>query len=234
MVKSGFLLRRLGYRTKRYGGSKYSANKGDRKLVTKKQVKTMINRTIETKFLYSAYTSLSSDIRSTTPYYGLINGVVQGNTDNTRTGDRVRYGLLDMHVNIAKTGNNNTGTQFRVMLLRLKNPRGATPASSTIQLATNRPMEIMDDVNYDWNSRWAIEYDSGVLVYPMTQMSSQYQQYVIHIKKNLDLVTDYSLGNAGTIADIEKNALYLYITTDSGTVSEFAALYTFKLEFKDM
>lgn len=234
MVKSGFLLRRLGYRTKRYGGSKRSATKGDRKLVTKKQVKTMINRTMETKFIFSAYTTISSDIRYTAPYYGLINNLQQGNTDNTRTGDRVRYGMLDMHVNLAKTGNNTVQTQCRVMLLRLKNPRGATPASSTIQYNSNRPMEIMDDVNYDWDSRWAIEYDSGVFVYPITSIASQFQQHVIHIRKNLDFVTDYSLGNAGTIADIEKNALYLYITNDNSTVSEFAATLTYKIDYKDL
>lgn len=231
-----WLLHRMGVKTKRYGGAKKAATKGNRKLATVSTVKRMINRSTEIKFTYSAYQSISTNLLNTAPYFGLLNPLTQGDTDSNRTGDKVRFNYLTMTLfhNLANTNINDI--TYRYSILRVKNPRGVAPTASTLVVnggTAQDPCEIWDEINYDFYSRYEILYDSGVKVLHRN-VTTNYTVSAEQFGVSCDFVTDYSLSNAGTIADIDQNAIYLYFRSGNGTANAHALNYSYRLTYRDM
>lgn len=236
MAVRGWLARRMGLPTRRHGGKKKARTKGNRKLASVSTVKRMINRTIETKFTYSAYGLVLANCLNTAPYFGLLNPLTQGDTDSNRTGDKVRFQYLTMNLfhNLANTNINDI--TYRIAIIRAKNPRGVAPTASTLVVnggTAQDPCEIWDEVNYDFFSRYEVLYDSGVRVLHRN-VTTNYTVATDYVSVACDFTTDYSLGNAGTIADIDQNALYLYFRSGNGTANAHALSLSYKLTYKDM
>lgn len=235
MAIRGYLARRLGLPTRRYGGKKKARTKGIRKLATVNTVKRMINRTTETKFTYSAFGQVASNLLNTSPYFALLNPLTQGDTDSNRTGDKVRFQYLTMQLFHNLVTNINDVT-YRVAIIRAKNPRGSAPTASSLVVnggTAQDPCEIWDEVNYDFFSRYEILYDSGVRVIHRN-ITTNYTVATDYISCRCDFVTDYSLSNGGTIADIDQNALYIYFRSGNGTANSHALSLSYKLTYKDM
>lgn len=231
-----WLLHRMGVKTKRYGGAKKAATKGNRKLATVSTVKRMINKSSETKFTYSAYGTIASNLLLSSPYFGLLNPLTQGDTDNNRTSDKVRFMYLTMNLRHVVGDTQNSDVVYRVNILRVKSPRGVAPTSTTLVVnggSAANPEELWDDVNYDFASRYEVMYDSGVKVI-RKQISTNFVIAADYITLPIDMTTDYSLGNVGTIADIDQNALYLYLRTNNSTATNHVVGYSYKLTYKDM
>lgn len=231
-----WLLHRMGVKTKRYGGAKKAATKGNRKLATVSTVKRMINKSSETKFVYSAFTTITSNLLSNSSLFTLLNPLTQGDTDSNRTGDKVRFHYLTMNLRHIIYDLQGDDLVYRVNIIRVKNPRGSAPTASTLVVnggTAQNPEEIWDEVLYDFSSRYEVLYDSGVKIIHK-QISNNYNLSADYISIPCDFTTDYSLSNVGTIADIDQNALYLYVRTNNSTANQHVVQYSYKLTYKDM
>jgi len=224
----------LGMRTRRYGGQKRKAKKEARKVATIQYVKRAIDRSIEDKFVYLNNALMGgANLTNATPQVNLLNGLAQGTTDQTRTGDKVRFARLklDLLVSapISATGNS---TAYKFDIIRYKNPRGVAPTITNLYgVATPAAIDHFNDVSIDWKSRYeCLASRSFVINYPAATVA-QVQLLSFDINLN-DVQTDYSLGNVGTIADIDKNALYLVAHQD--TALSTSVYFAYYLWYQDM
>lgn len=81
--------------------------------------------------------------------------------------------------------------------------------------STPYPTDYPYNLVQNFNEHYEIMYDKEL------NLHSNYSAQVLHTLLDVDLSgdmkTDYSLGNAGTIVDIDTNALYLLVRTDNGS-----------------
>lgn len=223
----GWLARRLGMRTKRHGGKRYAKRKG---VATKGYVRRVMENGKEKKFTYSNDTQFTTTLTNSVPSLTLLNGIARGNSDQQRIGDRVKLKDVRLQGRIYCGANNPAGV-IKLELLRIKNPRGVAPTESALyNSATPQPTEIDNDINIDWKSRFER------IGYKMIEIKANYstQDVVIpfHFKHACEHVADYSLGNNGTIADIDTNAIYFNIISDVTNAVTVNASY--KLHYEDM
>lgn len=227
MVLKGWIQRRLGFRTKRYGGKKRFA-KRTQGLATKDYVKKQMSRNNEMHHIITN-TTLTSTLASASYYSTLLNGLVQGDTDNNRTSDRVKFhnfsGKLSFHVPAGVQGN------YRITIVRYKQPRGTSATLADIFSASPSVFHQYNDNNIDFNTRYDIIRDFTVEV--QTAYASQTMSKLVDISFNAnELISDYSLSNIGSIADIDKNAYFLMLQSDISTNTTVNISSTFN--FKDM
>jgi hypothetical protein len=93
-------------------------------------------------------------------------------------------------------------------------------------------------------SRWLVLYDSKIIRLGTTPYSSGLSnvawtgqnplEYDISIHLKLDgITTDYSRGNAGTVSDIDTNAIHLIVVTDDTNAANVNVIGGFTLCFND-
>lgn len=227
----GFLRRRLGFRTRRHGGTKRQTRK---KLATIGYVKRAISADNEKKFIYVTNSLMGgANLTNATPQLNLLNGLAQGTTDQTRLGDRVKFKRLLMNIlasaPISATGNS---TSYKFDIMRYKQPRGAAFTMTNLYgSATPATIDNFNEASTDWKSRFeCLATRTFVINYPAATVA---QIYLFSFEVNLDdAITDYSLGNAGTIADIDKNAYYLVAHQDTALAT--SVYYAYYLWYTEM
>lgn len=220
MVLRGWLTRRFGYRSRRYGGVKKRAKKEGKKLATVQYVRKAIDNTTEKKFILVQSATLSTTFQNSAPIQVLLNGLTQGTTDNTRLGDRCRAKrlLMTVYVSVPVSA---TGLCSRYILdvLWYKNPRGGTP--SFLNLYGSNTPGAVEQFNYntiDFSSRFQILSHQEHQNNP--QAINTTSGFTFEVDLDLqDHMVDYSLGNVGTVADIDKGALYLMMHVDNSLVT---------------
>lgn len=231
IFNQGYFVRKAGIPTRKYNGRKRALNG---KVATVNKVKHMIARINELKFQYAVVTTATT-ISNSAPYILLLNPCLRGTTDQTRIGDRVHNNKLDINMLFNPTATLGNGTPtVRFLIIKYKNPRGVSPlanGSDVFDQTAPVPMSHFNDITTDWHSRFECVKDSGAMIIK-TQFSGQLMQTHCHFKKTLKDITDYSISNAGTVADIDKNAYYLYVLTDT-TVS-CNLTYDYRFYYKDM
>lgn len=230
MAFRGWLARRLGRRTKRYGGTKYRKTKG----VSTKAIKRVINRSLETKFIQVSYTALFSALTTTMSAPLLLNPLLRGNTDNSRIGDRVRAIKLHISYQFYSAATTNVCPTFRLTVVRIKQPRGVAPLTNGSDVYDTTNPAPLDMINYDldWNKRYEFLHVERHTLKPAFAAQTLSHYGDIHVNLS-DMIMDYSLGNAGTIADIDTNALYLYCQYDNSATA--GSIYgSYHLTYKDM
>lgn len=216
MVLKGWIQRRLGFRTKRYGGKKRFA-KRTANLATKQDVKRMISSQEETKMIITPASTLSITLNNITPISTFLNPLGQGDTDNTRTGDKVRnLQFKCMLYFICPAGGQGN---YRAFIIRCKQPRGVSPTLTDIMGSASPPVYYNYNYsNIDFNSRYEIMADRRLVT--NSNFSTQQQNLLLDMSFSCeDSQTDYSLGNAGSIADVDKNSYHLFVLGDQSTVS---------------
>lgn len=222
-----------------------------------------IDKTLELKQLQnqqssytpSAYTTTWS---YTTPQNILINGSIQGDSNVTRSGDKIRMTSFQISGQVLFTsGGANLGihTPFRIICYLFKKPRGLSPSLSqagsvagSTSLFYNAGSSLYPSiwqqydtgVNIDMSNDYKILYDRtytlktliGAYV-PSTDAPQSINPKVnFHIRKKLNYVADYSRGNSATISDFEANALYVAFITD--TSSNLSLYLDSRVYFKDV
>lgn len=203
---AAWLYKRFGGKTRFYKGKKAKANR----LAKVSDVKRMISIDKENKYLVTAATQISSILDSSNPVLYLLNGLTQGDTDSTRDGDTVTYKRMRMRLIIATSGS----CVAHVQVIRVKKPRGVAPTlSNMFGSSTPNPITYPSNSDQTFNQHYEIVYDSERSL--TSNYSAQVVQTLYDMDLGSDLKVDYSLGNAGTIADIDTNALYLVIRTDA-------------------
>lgn len=228
MVLRGWIERRLGVRTKRHGGAKRKAKK---QLATIAYVRKAINSTSEKKFIQSQNVSIGPVVTAT-PVLQLLNGLQQGTTDNTRTGDRVRYTKLLLHAYlVCPLQVSGTASHVKVDIIKVKNPRGVAPTVLQIYgSATPGAGDFFNHNTVDFSSRFQI-LDSKEYQFNLPSVGNA-EGYLMKFDIDLnDMQTDYSIGNAGTIADIDANALYvLYHQDNSTSIAIYQSAYLYYMD----
>jgi len=227
--KSGYYSRRLGIRTKRYGGAKRKVNRlVNDHLTTKSEVKRLISMQSEKKFAFA--TGTGSNVTSAVPLLLFMGSLVQGDTDQARTGDRVRFKRLQLNFRLLQTPSVNE-FNFWVEVIRVKNPRGVAPTIAQIYgSATPDPTAFHNNTGIEWSSRFQSIYRQHFHVSPYLAGTVVCTRNVM-IDETFDHLADLSLGNAGTIADYDTGAFYACIYTDNGN---FAPLYNYQLWYTDL
>jgi len=148
---------------------------------------------------------------TTTPTVLLLNGCARGDTIQQRTGDSIR--ALQFEVSgIMKTTLN---ASIRIMIVSDKNPENTAIKFSAVTPAKNYMFAGATNANlltyqmYNFNNtsideEFRVFYDKTFTL----QTTNIYTQN-FRIKQRIDVECEYKGGNAGTVADLTKNALYM-------------------------
>lgn len=168
------------------------------------QLKNLIN--VEFKFAnYVASTTPTSTI----PTLQLLNGMVRGDDSNTRDGRQIRIKSIQcfFRVNMHASA---TATTVRYMIVIDKQPSAAAfTAADLLDTASAAQVDALR--NLSSRRRFVILKDRRLVV------NTDYPEKVFRVYKQLDMKTVYDDSDAGSIADIQSNALYLVIITDEAT-----------------
>ncbi len=182
-----------------------------------KLVKYLLNS--ENKYL----DTVASTAVSTTAYLNLLNPLAEGDTASTRTGDMVKFDLLQFNLTVTINAS-ATASVGRCCIVRDEQPNGGAFGIGSYFSSVNNPLSL---TNFQQETRFYTYLDEVICV------DSQGPQ-VLSFRKtiNLGFHTNYGLGNAGTIADISKNSLYvLFLSNEATNTPTFS--YTVRLLYLD-
>lgn len=198
-----------------------------------------INRKIQIRYLDTVHNSTAN---STTGSFQLLNGMVQGDTDITRTGNELDatsiqcrgYCYLDSNV----AGAVNTVRTVRLLVFWDQQPNGSAPVVGDILATTTITNLINSPYNRDNQKRFKILIDKRITLNPSTLLTdSGSGNYVLtptrvsfRFKRKLARTVKYD-GNAGTIADLTTNSLYSFICCDDQVTNNEFPLFQMGYRF---
>lgn len=150
----------------------------------------------------------------------LLNPLSQGTSAHERVGDQVRFKSIDVRLAMANTV--DAVIWCRTMIIRDNQPNGAVPTVANLLEDTGGAIQSFR--NLDYGKRFKVYYDNvHCFKATSTGYCDQPSFVSIHVdlyntkKQNIPNITEYGLGNAGTIADISKGAYYLFVITNTAT-----------------
>lgn len=208
------------------------------KKLSKKVTALALSRPVQTRYVAVYNGTGSGNFKIAAPATILLNGIAEGSDEINRVGDRGRCKWLDLKVYVFNQGINlMLGTfQVRLMVVREKTALGSTiQYAQLLQNAAPQTYTLRNYITRDHN-RFEVLYDQTKTIGPLANSAAAvYNGYnnnapsniTFDVKKlKLDFITDYSRGNAGTIADIETNSLHFLLFTDNPVDSSLGAQYS--------
>ncbi len=181
-----------------------------------KLVKRMLNT--ENKYIDNS----SSMGVSSTAGFTFLNSLTQGNSATTRLGDTVKFDWLQWNI-VLTINAAATASRVRVCILRDEQSNGANPATTDYMNSG----AVTSLTNFKEETRFFTFVDEIV-----TLDSNGPQVLCLRGSKNLGFHTNYGLGNAGTVADITKNSLFMYSVSNEAT-NTVSMEYNIRLLFVD-
>jgi len=196
------------------------------------------------KYINTVYNAIQAYAVAATPILQCLNAVAQGTTENTRVGRLAKMKWVDLDLlayctTIAET------SSYRIYVVAESTALGSalSPSQFFLDASTFTVTSQRDRTNRN-ASRYVVFWDSGPhTVGGATAASGQTAPVVygagqpnvrVHSRHiNLGFSTDYSRGNAGTVADIDTNSLYVMIVTDQTTASTLGVVGGYTLCFND-
>lgn len=137
-----------------------------------------------------------------------LNTMSRGVADGERIGTEATMKFIEVRGRIFQSGSIGT-TAVRVVLFVDRSPRGQAR-----RLFGNSPPNSTTAI-YDYESRNQSQFQIlSDRTYQLTSVNTYAFNFTF--KHKLNLKTDYSRGDTGTIGDIENNAIRLIIFTDYG------------------
>lgn len=140
----------------------------------------------------------------------LLNPLSQGTSAVTRIGDQVKFKCIDARMWIRNTV--ATTNAIRILVFKDLDPQGATVTSADLLDVHS----ILAHRNMDYTRRFIVYHDKvynfSANTYQIPVMEKLHIDLSKPVKKtanNNNNITSYSLGNAGTIADISQGAYYI-------------------------
>lgn len=157
---------------------------------------------------------------STTQALSLINGMVQGDTNATRDGLKIVITKLEFECQLIMSETATGGfDRGKISLFIDKNANGAAPLFSTITGSaviapyTNSTgfTPLLKNGQFDDQFYIIKDWDYVLDANSFNGPATVWQRDTVHLKYNKPLrrVIEYNLGNAGTVADIVTNAMYV-------------------------
>lgn len=178
----------------------------------------------------------------------LLNNLSQGVTNITRIADRATFTSIQIRAIISFDPALLTNSaNWRVIVFRDLQPNGAACLLENILDLSVITAPIYAPYNNDYTERFRIISDKRGVVNPnhlqvwndVAGVNTGASKGVVSVKYNfrwqLGFITNYGLGNAGTIADISKNAVYICALSDQTIASTFGPQFTggSRMYFKD-
>lgn len=189
-----------------------------------KRVKQIVNS--EPKYVLNVITETTTV--NSTPKAHLLNGIAQGDTNETRDGNKVRWTRAEVRLLIKSNSALTAPTYLRVLLVRRVNTGGAS--FSFAELFDDSTPDVLDQYNRagsDIERQFKIYYDKHFLLGPARidytsatgHNAGQTNEYYINFSRKFNFVTDYALGTDATVGSIDTNSLHLLVFSDNSTAN---------------
>jgi len=203
-------IKNVDYRGKRPGGRKRGRRGLKRISYTgmirqvKSDVRALINTlNVEDKFIDTIIAPTA--FASTAAVLTLLNGASLGNTAITRNGYSTR--AVDLQINITLTQSGAaTNTFVRIIIVRDEQPNSAVFLGNDLMVDSTNVISLR---YVPYIPRFHTYFDE---IFCLT--SSNNHAAVISRTINMSFHVQYNTSNMGTIADINKNSLYLYLQSN--------------------
>ncbi len=208
--------KRPGRRRKRGRGGRISYTGAVRQL--KSDVKGLISAlNVEDKYIDTIVAPTA--FASTAAVLTLLNGTQLGNTASTRNGQSTK--AVDLQFNLLLTQNASASVTFvRVIIFRDEQTNSAAPAGNDLMVDSTNVLSLR---YVPYLPRFHTYLDETIC------MTSSNNHGVVRSRMfRLGFHVEYNTSNAGTVADIARNSLYLYLQSNEGT--NFAS-YSFFTRF---
>lgn len=145
---------------------------------------------------------------STTPALILLNGLSQGTSATTRQGQSIK--MVAIYPNIFWSINAAASTTYcRCIIFIDKQANGAAPAASDLLTTTT---SVLSPFVIGNSKRFRVLMDIRRTLSLNGVEMVRFKKY-----KKISWHTEYNTGNAGTIADIQTNSLYMLHMSDQPT-----------------
>lgn len=181
--------------------------------------------------------TLSNAFSRQTPVEAPLNALLRGTTHNTRIGDFVTAKYLAINLTWFPFTSTNLATvhqYMRVMVVRIPDFSGvSTNAALSQYFSTASPNVAAMPKNTSVKTDIVVLYDKTFK--ESNSVANAQEQRIIKIKLNLNnCKISYVLGNAGTFADIEDNAYYLWCFTDtSNAIGSGNLFWSYRFSYTD-
>lgn len=203
------------------------ASTATRALALGLSLKKMLN--VEHKFI---------DVFTPTPGLataGLVNPLslsVQGDTETTRNGDKIKAAFLSIKMLLIPAGAASNNQAVRIIVFKDKVSNGALPTAASLLQDTSASInQAMSHYNPDnCPSRYHIYFDK--FCDAPAQATGQADPQIFHVNIPLSHHITYK-GNAGTIADANTGHLYLYAQVNDITGAACNLYWYSRLSFVD-
>lgn len=188
-----------------------------------KKVNTLIHE--DPVYIVSNNGTISDgSVTAAIPTITVINALGAGDTNILRDGAKVRWKRLTMKL-YCKAAAMTDERAVRIIVVREKTALGSAPTlAQLMSSATPAPFDMYNRTTRDFANRFRIIWDSGVFsigpnISDYTSITglntSVPSSRCFNITKRFNFVTDYSRGDAATVADIETNSLSVIYITDN-------------------
>lgn len=168
---------------------------------TSKKANTL-QRRLGSEYRFQDVTFTASSITSAGGFQ-LMNGLVLGDTNGTREGTNITLKSFEL-CGTFNLGDTINVVRFILLVDSQANAAGPAVADVLAQVSTN--------TTYNWQNRSRFR----ILIDKMYDLSTDRPQISVNYRKFLRVRTNYNTSNAGTVADIVKNSLYILFISDSG------------------
>lgn len=168
----------------------------------------------------------ASDYMASGPGAGqmlLLNGLVQGDTNLTREGNKVYITSIQIKAVIITNVLLTSATEYRIIVFRDNFPNGVAPTAGSLLDINIITAYLYAPYNAKYQTRYKILYDKRGVSNPSVHLvegagptvTSVIQKKIsIQLKRKLGFIANYGLGNAGTIADITHGAIYILLLSN--------------------
>jgi hypothetical protein len=159
---------------------------------------------VEYKYSDTNYVGVTN---TTAGSFNIINALSLGTTAITRNGQSIKITEISLHYSEALTTLSAAVVFARVILVYDQQPNAAAFAST--DLLQNGTTDVLSQYVVAYEDRFNVLYDE---VHAMNQSDSPniVQNYISYKPHHIE----YNTGNAGTVADITKGSLFLFIFSD--------------------
>jgi hypothetical protein len=151
----------------------------------------------------------------TTPSVQLCNGTARGDDYSQRNGRSVKWASIFHRMTVQSNPASTSPHALRFILFWYKDPSGVAP--TPLQMFGSATPSINQMMNLNVRKDFEILEDKIVTLNPVTGGPSfKYNNKYIKCNKH----TIYNAGSTGLIGDIESNALYYFVFSDTAVLAE--------------
>jgi hypothetical protein len=175
---------------------------------------------------------------TTTPFFLLLNAILQGSGGTNRTGRQVLCDYLQLRLSFFSNASTTNDTIYRVLVLWDKEARGSAPAVTDLLSSTSTNLlEVQSSYDFDnVPTRFRILKDDTFVVpirATLTSTTTVQTQVFKHYHVPLNAKTHFYNTSAGTIGDIDSGSLYLCVIQENGSNAPQMG-YDSRLVFRDL